>query len=639
VRVNAQGESHQIEVWGRSHSFSGPMPSSIRTAGVDIMAGPVRLVGVADGAPIEWRTSGMFVTEQTDTEVVLSAWQASPAMLANATVRVEFDGLIRIALVLVPPARVSPRLDRLWLEVPLRRECATLFHCFPGTWGGANNSGELTDVGLALPFKPFVWIGWEDGGLGWFAESDRHWQPADPQRAIEIVPDSAGMILRIHLLDSPPPRLPATFAFGFQASPVKPWAAEFHEWRVWHAPQLGVSLTLPVPEEWHLCHRAFPDGNPLATLDRAAQAGVKTVVFHEDWAPIQNYPFTTPEAEFKAIVAACHQRGMKVLVYFGYEISSLAPEWEECAEDVLVKRSDGAPTGGWFRPPKQRDFVVCYNSYWADRLAEGIAAGMDRYGYDGIYIDGMIEPWACCNERHGCGYRAADGTLKPTYPVLAVRRFLRRLYEHIHPRGGLISAHQSTCCVTPILGFTHCYWDGEQLTSGDHAADPLKTLSLATFRAEFMGRNFGVPCEFLAYERPPQWTFDHALTVSMLHDVRVRPHGVNHRLDTMSRIWDVMTRFGVTTAEWLPYWKNRFTATPASVKVSAYVHAQQRTLLVVSNLSPSEAVNAVVTLDPAVDACAQARDAITGEALTCGQGTVTVPLDASRMRLVWLDSR
>jgi hypothetical protein len=107
----------------------------------------------------------------------------------------------------------------------------------------------------------------------------------------------------------------------------------------------------------------------------------------------------------------------------------------------------------------------------------------------------------------------------------------------------------------------------------------------------------------------------------------------------MSRIWDVMTRFGVTTAEWLPYWKNRFTATPASVKVSAYVHAQQRTLLVVSNLSPSEAVNAVVTLDPAVDACAQARDAITGEALTCGQGTVTVPLDASRMRLVWLDSR
>ena len=31
-----------------------------------------------------------------------------------------------------------------------------------------------------------------------------------------------------------------------------------------------------------------------------------------------------------------------------------------------------------------------------------------------------------------------------------------------------------------------------------------------------MGRNFGVPCEFLAYERPPTWTFDHALAASML---------------------------------------------------------------------------------------------------------------------------
>jgi hypothetical protein len=107
----------------------------------------------------------------------------------------------------------------------------------------------------------------------------------------------------------------------------------------------------------------------------------------------------------------------------------------------------------------------------------------------------------------------------------------------------------------------------------------------------------------------------------------------------MSRIWDVMTRFGVATAEWVPYWKDRFAATPACVRVSAYVHAQQRTLLVVSNLSSTEAVNALITLDPAVGAGAHARDAIAADTLACERGTVTVPLGPSRMRLVWLDAR
>ena len=236
---------------------------------------------------------------------------------------------------------------------------------------------------------------------------------------------------------------------------------------------------------------------------------------------------------------------MKVLVYHGYELSSLAPEWAELSDEVLVKNANGEITPGWYRLPEQRDFKVCYNSVWADRLADGIEQAQKRYGFDGLYLDGTIEPWACCNERHGCGYRAADGKLRPTYPIFGVRRFMQRLYGMVHPRGGLISAHQSTCCVTPTLAFADSYWDGEQFSGGELSGDPLKNLPLDAFRAEFMGRNFGVPCEFLAYERPPQWTFDHALAFSMLHDVRVRPCGLA-ALEKMSPIWSVMTRFDVT---------------------------------------------------------------------------------------------
>lgn len=643
VKTNASGV--EVGVWGRSHKFANTaLPSSMVTMGEDILAAPIRLVGKVSGKPIEWKRGGNFVFHTDKSHAIVSGWQASDDLIVNTTTRVEFDGLLRVDLVVLPQRKMTPKLEQLWLEVPIQRERASLFHYFPGQWGKSKNSGELPDAGLVLPFKPFIWLGREDRGLGWFAESDKGWQPQPVDRAIEIVPQGSEVLLRLRLLDSLA-KLPVTFTFGFQATPVKPWPKDFHEWRIWHVPQLGVGSTLPIPKEWWLCHRAFPDRNPVAVLDRGAKLGAKTAVFHEDWAPIQNYPMTFPEAEFKGIVDACHQRGMKVLVYHGYEFSPLAPEWAELHDEVLVKNAKGDITPGWYRHPEQRDFKVCYNSVWRERLADGIEQAKKRYGYDGLYLDGTVEPWACCNERHGCGYRAADGTLRPTYPIFGVRQFMQRLYGLVHPGGGLISAHQSTCCLTPTLAFADAYWDGEQFAGGELSGDPLKNLPLGAFRAEFMGRNYGVPAEFLAYERPPQWTFDHALAVSLLHDVRVRPCGLAS-LEKMSPIWNVMTRFGVGEAEWHPYWESKplATAQPEPMKVSLYARLGAkgkggRALLVVSNLSADQAAAAQVTVDFArIGVRAKtASDALSGEVLKCADGKLAVPLQPMRMRMVWVE--
>jgi len=645
VTVKSGSSGVEVGVWGRSYNLAkGALPASIVAAGEELLAGPMRLVGQASGKPIEWKRSGNFVFSADKSQAVVCAWQAGDELIVNTTTRIEFDGLARVDLVVLPQHKTATKPDRLWLEVPLRSQCASLFHYYPGRWGSAKNSGELPEAGLVLPFKPFIWLGHEERGLGWFAESDEFWRPEAADRAIEIVPQDREVLLRMRLLDSPV-RLPLTFTFGFQATPVKPWPKDFHEWRVWHVPQLGVGITLPVPKEWWLCHRAFPDRNVAGTLDRAARLGVKTAVFHEDWLPIQNCPKTLPETEFKRIVAECHQRGMKVLVYFGYELSSLAPEWAKLHDEVLVKKADGSIHPGWYRHPEQRNFTVCYNSVWRDRLAEGIEGAMESYGFDGVYLDGTIEPRACCNERHGCGYRAPDGTLRPTYPIFAVRRLMQRLYAMIHPRGGLINAHQSTCCVTPTLSFAHSYWDGEQFAGGELSGDPLRNLPLGAFRAEFMGRNFGVPCEFLVYERPPHWTFDHALAFSMLHDVRVRPCGIP-ALERMSPIWDVMTRFGTSEAQWHPYWEAKplATAAPESARVSLYLRPAReatkgRALLVVSNLAPERPVTAQVCADFARMGVAAktATDALSGQAIQCVAGRLTIPLQPMRMRLVWVE--
>ena len=134
-------------------------------------------------------------------------------------------------------------------------------------------------------------------------------------------------------------------------------------------------------------------GLDAATLDRLAGCGVRTMCFHEHWTDIQNYPKTTHGAELDKLVAACHQRKIQLLLYFGYEMSNIAPEWDRYHEECLVHPR----AGGYKRKPEQTAYVVCYRSHWQDFLAEGIDRVMAEHGVDGVYLDGTSEPWGCTN--------------------------------------------------------------------------------------------------------------------------------------------------------------------------------------------------------------------------------------------------
>ncbi|MEW6754921.1 MAG: hypothetical protein AB1505_28650 [Candidatus Latescibacterota bacterium] len=646
-----------VEVWGRTYRFAdGPLPAGVATAGEEMLAAPMRLVGRADGSPIDWQTraafkssgdeiadwrqSGSLLLQRDDAEATLLGWQASATLIVNTTVRVEFDGMMRVDLVVLPQRRTQPRVEELWLEVPLQPQRATLYTYWPTLPGRLGNSGAVPTSGLSLPFRPSVWLGWEEGGLGWFSESDRGWlNPRDTARTVEVIPGEA-TLLRLHLVDSiylrdtdysHPPRLPLTYTFGFQATPVKPMPRGCHERRLCHHLDYGFEK------------RPSPHGKTGAEteLDRIARLGTRAVVFHEGWTPVQNYWRTGRESELRELACACHERGMKLLLYFGYELSSLAPGYVDLADEVLVKNVEGEVMGGWCRMPAQRANKVCYHSVWADRLAEGIADALDRYGADGVYLDGTTVPVACANERHGCGYRSADGGLHPTYPIFAVRQLIRRLYTVIHPRGGIIDAHQSTCLLMPALAFCHSYFDGEQF-GVDRESDPLEQLPLAAFRAEFMGANFGIPIDFLGLGAG--WRIEDLLYITLLHDVLPRPTPFGSDLEVVSPVWDAMSRFGAGEAEWHPYWRNQHLVEvePETVKASLYLKRAApeatRVLLVASNLSTQHEVQARIALDRLVAVCAtelaSCHDALSRERLPLHGRLLQVGLRPMTARLV-----
>ncbi|HJN16603.1 MAG TPA: DUF6067 family protein, partial [Armatimonadota bacterium] len=224
----------------------------------------------------------------------------------------------------------------------------------------------------------------------------------------------------------------------------------------------------------------YEPGPTQTIIDRLAELGVRTIVFHEHWTDIQNYTSTTHGDDLRKLVAACHERGMKVLLYFGYEISTIAPEWDEWAEKCLIAPRHGAYT----RQPTQTAYTVCYESAWQDFMAAGMARMMDEYDIDGAYLDGTANPWGCSNTLHGCGYEAPDGSLRPTYSIAGAREMMRRIYTLVRSRkpDGLVNVHQSTCMTIPTLAWATSYWDGEQFGGIAPGASALEVLPLDTFR-------------------------------------------------------------------------------------------------------------------------------------------------------------
>ena len=616
-----------VGVWGRSYSFaSNALPTAVSSVGEELLAGPMRIVCADErGERVDWSKAGSGVVERRDEAVTLYGWQEAKLVAADVSARIEFDGMAKVSLALVQgPGARTVNLSKAWLEIPFRPGCATLFNYSPASWARLENVGGVKGP-MVWPFRCAVWLGNEKAGLCWFCESDENFRPADPGKVIEVLPGREETVLRIRLADKPF-ALPMTWTFGIQATPVKPFNRRHNDNHTMHSPQMGIGITIKRPEIWWTSQRAFPDGRIDQSLDAAQAAGVKTIAFHEDWIPIQNNP--SPHADFKAIVDGCHRRGMKVLVYQGYELSPLDPLWGDHHEEWLSKRADGKFESYWYREPGQRDFRLCYNNGSAAAWLERAKRAYVELGIDGFYLDGTVMPRACANARHGCGWTDDNGKRHVTYPFFAVRKMMRELYEFVESRGGRIDAHQSGYICPATLAFVHSYWDGEQLACSRQ--DIKRTLDVDAFRAEFMGRNHGVACEFLAYEVPGKWSYEDALALTLLHDVLVRPCGFVS-VPRLAPVWKVLDDFGCSESEFVPYWQDDApVATPESVKASFY-RKNGRYLAVVSNLSPDNAVKAELTLPAGVQKVAEA---LSGRDVPVRDGKAVLDLDPFRMKLL-----
>ena len=247
----------------------------------------------------------------------------------------------------------------------------------------------------------------------------------------------------------------------------------------------------------------------------------------------------------------------------------MSPEWSELRDSVTHKTESGRLAGGWWRVPFQRDYIVCYNSDYADMFVDGVTRIMDECHTDGVYLDGTSHARCCYNTEHGCGWYDRDGKPHGTYQLKAIRQMFRKLYAAVTERGGMINVHAYGFVNFTAIPYIHQNWYGENLQFVLNKGSS-EDMNLDYFRAEYLGRNIGAPVEFIAYANPPHWNFEQALAMSILHGILPRPNDLGHPLELMSRVWSILDGFPIEKSEWLPYWKNDVRCSQDKVKVSYY---------------------------------------------------------------------
>jgi len=579
------------------------MPKSVKIGANELLAAPMRVAMGEDGKETVWQTdypeneSESFIHSRSDEGVIICGTMQSERFIVNTCFRIEYDGCMIVDLKVMPRGHTVPqgfgvasipqldyKLDYMWLEIPLKKEFIKLYDIEPnrdvyladGSKIGASLTsygGKMPDQSASLSFMPCVWLGCEEAGLGFFTENNRCWQTADASKAYEIIQNGDEVVLRVHLLDSHPipwsedPHManykynPICFRFGIQTTPVKPFPKDPYPIRGLH-----LDCFIKTPGNY----RDFMDKED--RFDRLVEKGVDTLILHEKWNKSQN-SFEISEytrEQIKYIVSQCHKRGIKVLTYFGYEMSSIHPDYMDVRDSSAVKNIAGKFTGGWYRYPFQRAAVCCYNSKeWADRFIAGITDVLDTCHTDGVYLDGTSHAWYCANLEHGCGWYDYDGNLRGSYSILATREMFKRLYEVVQSRGGIINVHSSGYPKFFALPFIHLCWHGEDLQSA-YMKGRMEVMPIDTFRAAYTGRAMGVPVELIGYENRPVWTFEHALALAGIHGILPRPNDIEHPLELMSGIWKIYNAFPIGNSEFVPYWASDVKVSDDRVKVTYY---------------------------------------------------------------------
>jgi hypothetical protein len=626
-----------VGCWGRTYDYDGSLfPMQVASQRADMLAGPVTLVVRLGGREVQINRADKQTVAAAPHKVDIDSSAVVAGLAVRARSHIEYDGCIRVDLS-VSPAGKPVVIDGLELRVPFRPANALYYHWFEMTRDPKlTNAGAIPADGLRSHFKPLLWLGDDDRGLCWFAESPKDWQISDKEAVLQVERGPRGCVMRIRMMDRPfVISRPWTTVFGLQATPTRPMPPG------WRDLLVGLNLSNPWSAWWAGSFNNLSGTDDPGTLMPKDPEAMRryTQSWQEKGLPVPMLPMREPMkvVPYSQVVfwSGKYRDGMPAP-----EIKVFGPEWS------YSKQAPGPRREPDDQIPLKEYYWVCPQSSFAQYYMYKFNQLLDETGIDGIYIDG---PWnICANPLHGCGYADDNGVWQVEYKIWAYRDLLKRIYCLLYEKrkAPIVFHHTSCWMAVPCISFSHIELDGEQYHDvGQKVEDHfLDIVPMDKWRAEHASGRWG-PAPVLLPDIPGKYWKDDAATREMLmltnlHDTAVFPGAAQQR--SVMRNYQARRLFGVADCEFKGYWATADWVgcdTP-NCFVSVYRKPDKsRCLLVVGNTAKAPATaalhpkHAALGLTAAVDA---GVDLETGEKLAIAGGAMTVAVKARDFRLIAL---
>ena len=613
--------------------------------GRDIMAEPVALTFTGkDGQPVP--VGAMKVRrEDADQERAVFGLQGRLKDRASidGTASVEYDGLVWFRLRVVPNGTLD--LSGCTLRFKLKPEYSGLFTV------GDNLAMGTTPASTNFPFMFGYWLGGADGGVQFLAENCRNWFNASEKAVVALSRDETGATLTVKLIDRPVSLTNAIdWAFGFIPTPsrVKPadWGryAFYQTGGIMSPPRAGPdpALAKTDPGTYYKAMRSWEYfGGEGWKRD---QKLIYAMIYHSQWQGVFGYPGVLDpalQARMRESVKWLHGLGIKLLVYAGWGMNTEAPEWKDYGMEMvrLPLMNSGYST-----------YRQCPTTLWQDWFVFKVAEMIRDYDIDGLFIDSATSPVLTENYTPGMRWIDEQGRVRGSYPILASREWLRRLYKLWHGElkpNGVIYNHNSPPAIMAIENFADVRCPSEFAQNYD---GPLDRAFMDRFMAKNGGEQYGLFVEFTNKDWMGGWAKRKSnqilaaaiplnLSFKMVSPVAATQGSYALDAQSMPWLWAARQWVDCSTAEYLPWWRNAgvLSTQPADEQVlsALWVQKGKKALLCVSNLKaePRE-ITVKLNLEKLGLPSITVVDALTGEKVAAKGDTLQLPVEFERYRLL-----
>ncbi len=636
-----QNSDSRISLWGRTYSFDGAgLLSSITSQGLELLYAPVILKYAANGSVNEFRSGPVRVLKSGKAQMILEKYLTSEDLQATARFTVEYDGVIKVELILKPQHR-PVNVEHLSLSIPCCKEIARFYHYFQypddvmqgiATVGYGNKSGALPDGHGQIwqsAFEPFVWLGNERMGLLWFADSARNFQNLKRDEVLAVTRTESSIRFEVNFIDRETLiEDEIDYVFGLQATPVRPLPEKWQTWRFFNP-------------KWIRGFRKVYGSRS----DEWTDLGVE---WHNNYTSHIGWPFPDYPEIYKMVHQQYKQEGIKNIPYI---VSS--------GFDLRLPESARHLTEFGLRPPGTEEWAqqsgmkfYCMNSRWADMWVWFVHELIEKYDIDGIYLDNM-DPLPCTNNTHDCGYRykedygiyfGGETKIAPHYPLFRTRDTVKRIRTIFAQHGKEPIIITSSRGKFPLYAFADMAILGEQIYYDINRDKKHYTncLSPESWLVEFNPFNYGnIPVmlpEFRDARGQEESATRDLLTITLLHGGEVWA-SVFCEPWPIFQVWEAKSSINIGEAEFIPYWRSAdlVKTDSESVKVSLY-RGPDLAMLIAGNLS-GMAQKATLELNAerwGQNAESAVIDAFTHDEIPLETNRIELQIEANNFKLVFL---